>query len=491
MITWMQRHRKYLVITIWISTIAFIGAGFVGWGQYSYGDKSGAIAKVGDVSISHEELQQAYSRLFNQYSKALQGQFDEEQAKKFGLDKQALRQLINEALLLNLANDYNLDVSDSAVARVIQSDETFHSNGTFDKILYQKILKQNRLNPSDYEAQLRKGLLIQKVMALYPLTASPMEKSTFETAYGIADKLEYKIITDAMITIDTSDTALQAFWEQHKRDYLTPRAYKVAVIEQPPVASNADEAEARSYFNAHKNQFAGPDGKLLEFDSAKTAVIAALDDKATNKAALRTYIAFKKNALEGNVAIKEMTVKEGDHQFSEATMQALRDASTLKPFLKPKREGERYVILQLLETVMPEPMRFSAAKPAVLHAYSTQTRAAQKLAQANAQINTFKGSRSGFVKRTDTSGIDGLNEQETREFFSTVFTSDQASGIATLQSKKTVLYRIVDQTLEATETASDIDGAVAQSKQAMLNNGLIKQLNNRYQTNIFIKGFGE
>ncbi len=32
MITWMQRHKKWLVITIWISTIAFVGAGFVGWG---------------------------------------------------------------------------------------------------------------------------------------------------------------------------------------------------------------------------------------------------------------------------------------------------------------------------------------------------------------------------------------------------------------------------------------------------------------------------
>ena len=33
MITWMQRHKRWLVITIWISTIAFVGAGFVGWGS--------------------------------------------------------------------------------------------------------------------------------------------------------------------------------------------------------------------------------------------------------------------------------------------------------------------------------------------------------------------------------------------------------------------------------------------------------------------------
>ena len=80
MITWMQRHRKYLVITIWISTFAFIGAGFVGWGQYKYGEKSGAVAKVGDISITNRELQQAYSQLFDRYSRMFQGQFDQEQA---------------------------------------------------------------------------------------------------------------------------------------------------------------------------------------------------------------------------------------------------------------------------------------------------------------------------------------------------------------------------------------------------------------------------
>ena len=43
MITWMQRHKKWLVITIWISTIAFVGAGFVGWGSYEYGKQGGVV----------------------------------------------------------------------------------------------------------------------------------------------------------------------------------------------------------------------------------------------------------------------------------------------------------------------------------------------------------------------------------------------------------------------------------------------------------------
>ena len=53
MITWMQKHRKWLVITIWISTIAFVGAGFVGWGAYDFNlARSSSAAKVGGEKIA-------------------------------------------------------------------------------------------------------------------------------------------------------------------------------------------------------------------------------------------------------------------------------------------------------------------------------------------------------------------------------------------------------------------------------------------------------
>ena len=45
MIAWMQKHNKYLVVTIWIATIAFIGAGFViGLGTIGPGTGIGFVA---------------------------------------------------------------------------------------------------------------------------------------------------------------------------------------------------------------------------------------------------------------------------------------------------------------------------------------------------------------------------------------------------------------------------------------------------------------
>jgi len=169
MITWMQRHKKYLIITIWISTIAFVGAGFVGWGQYSYGDKAGSIAKVGQIEISRGELQKSYSNLYNQYNQIFQGNFDEEKAKTFGLQKQALQQLLDQSLILNLASSYDLQISDQELLAEIKTQEYFFDKGVFDKEIYKQVLSKNNLSMKDYESDVKRQLLIQKTLKLLPI----------------------------------------------------------------------------------------------------------------------------------------------------------------------------------------------------------------------------------------------------------------------------------------------------------------------------------
>ena len=181
MITWMQRHKKYLIITIWISTIAFIGAGFVGWGQYSYGDKAGAIAKVGTIEITQGELQKTYSNLYSQYNQAFQGNFDEEKAKQFGLQKQAFEQLKQQALILNLAASYDIVVTNEEILAELKTEEYFFKDGVFNKELYKNSLASNRLSSKEYEDEIKKNLTIEKTLHLLPLQTLDSEANIFNT----------------------------------------------------------------------------------------------------------------------------------------------------------------------------------------------------------------------------------------------------------------------------------------------------------------------
>ena len=161
MITWMQKHRKYLVATIWVSTIAFVGAGFVGWGSYDYASMSGSVAKVGDIEVTKDEYSSTYGNIYNYYSKMTGGKLDEQTLKTLNLEKIAVETLVNQALLQNFANELEMRVGDEEVAAKIASMEPFLKNGQFNKEQYLLALKNVGMNPKEFEKGL-KELIMQR-----------------------------------------------------------------------------------------------------------------------------------------------------------------------------------------------------------------------------------------------------------------------------------------------------------------------------------------
>ncbi|XPV54069.1 MAG: SurA N-terminal domain-containing protein [Halarcobacter ebronensis] len=138
----MQRHKKWLVITIWISTIAFVGAGFVGWGSYDYGSKGGAVAVVGDREVTVEEYQREYSSLYDQYARMFGNQFNQEMADKLKLKDAAYKLIIQKNLILSFADELGLDVTNEEIAKQLVLIPAFLKDGKFDKDTYIKVLQQ-------------------------------------------------------------------------------------------------------------------------------------------------------------------------------------------------------------------------------------------------------------------------------------------------------------------------------------------------------------
>ncbi|MEN8147402.1 MAG: peptidylprolyl isomerase [Campylobacterota bacterium] len=487
MITWMQRHRKYLVITIWISTIAFVGAGFVGWGQYSYGDKAGAVAKVGDISISQREWQQAYSRLYGQYNQAFQGNFDEKQAESFGLKQQALRQVVEQALILNLANSYNLEVTSEELSKVIVSQDMFFDNGRFSKEIYVKALKQNNLSVAEYEGDLRNSILIQKVLSLFQSEVLPIEEKIFSTANSIADKIEYKILDANNITLDSSDEALKAFWETRQQNYMSRPSFTLRTVTQEKISADADEATVQEHYKANRTDFTDAEGKILELDAARESVIAALDDKATNKQALRNYIAFKKGKLDSATAVETLTVDEENNPYSAEIFAEITALNVTSPFLKPRKVGSSYVTIKLQQLNPATAKSFDDAKSAVLADYTAQ-QGAQKLQElANSSLSSFSGTQSDFITSAQSTPLAGLSDEETTLFVSKLFASAQKRGSVLLSEDKLVLFNIIEQKLIETATGTEAPQA-ARLKASIFDTSLIKMLETKFTIESYVGG---
>lgn len=487
MITWMQRHRKYLVITIWISTIAFIGAGFVGWGQYSYGDKAGAVAKVGDISITSAELQKSYTTLFNQYNQLFQGKLDEKQAQQFGLQRQALRQLVNQALILNLAKSYGLIVTDDELWNVIKSQSVFAKDGTFDKTVYAETLKQNHLSIKEYEDSMKKELLIQKTLYLLSSGTKPIEENALANALGVADKISYKILTPSMISLSPTEAELKALWEKNQKEFKTAPSYEVSYVTQKTLTTTPSAKEMSDYYDTNRQLLKDPTGKILTLSEAQNAIIAALNDKATEKEALRLYIDYKKGALKTGLSPIKATVTAENSPFDPEITKEIMSLNDQKPFLKPRKVGNDYIIVKLDKMNPARPKTFEEAKTDVIGLYMSEAKKTKLQELAQNSYKTFSGNATDFITRKDSEKIAGLSTPEGSEFLTKLFASKQKQGFVTLESGNVIMYNVLEQKLLQDKTLAD-GNAVLKFKGNLLDQGLLKTLESKYPVEIYVEG---
>ncbi|NPA73270.1 MAG: peptidylprolyl isomerase, partial [Epsilonproteobacteria bacterium] len=396
MITWMQKHRKYLVITIWISTIAFVGAGFVGWGAYNYNlDRAGAVAKVGKIKITLQELNQAYTNIYNYYQEQSKGTFTKEQADKMGLKDIALAQLVNESLKLNYAKDLGLETLDDEVEKALENTKAFQKGGVFDKDQYYRVLKNIQMTPKEYEESLRKEITLQKLANILKLPTTPLEIETLGASIFMQDKLAIKIVRVNDDDLKVDENELKKFWEKHKKSYLTKKSYLLSIIKVPVAFIQVDENETKEYYTKKRYNYTDKDGKIESYEQAKDRVIQDLKFKKGKTFALKKYLAFKKGKIKAD---ETKTVFIDDTKYPQEKLKTASVGDVLKPF---RYEG-LYIVAKLEKVNLPKPMSFEEAKNEVEKEYKKVIRKEMLAKKANQALKDFKNPTDiGFICRDD------------------------------------------------------------------------------------------
>jgi len=485
MITWMQRHRKYLVITIWISTIAFVGAGFVGWGAYDFNkDRSASVAKVGHRTVSVQEFQSAYANHYNFYNKLLQGKLTQEQADQMGLDKIVMKTLVDQALMLNYADELGLLASKDDVKERLISNPNFQTNGTFNKDLYYSILKSNRINPSDYEKGLEKEILYNKVESVFKLPASQEEINIFTAALFMQDRLSVSVISLDPNEVSASDDQIKTYWEAHKSEYLTKKSYTLELLPIPSTNIKTDTKGIEAFFEQEKYNYKHDDGKLMSFDGAKDQVIKDYQLKNDKKIALESYLALKKGEVN---ATETKVIYDDDTTFPLEKIQTAAKDEVLKPIILK----DHYVIIKVKDIKFPEPMSFELAKKDATRGLLDELKSTALIKKAEAKVASFSGQDIGFVSRDSVQSIAGLGEAKSAEFLSYVFDNTTKKGYKIIDGKA-IVYEILEQKLlnqdKAKQYVSLISENVEKAKQAELNQNLIKKLATLYKVEQYYKG---
>jgi len=488
MISWMQKHNRYLVWTIWIATLAFIGAGFVGWGSYSFGSKAGNVAKVGTIEIPQTKLDFVYSSLYNQYNEMMQGKLDEAKAKEMGLLQQAFAQLETQTKLLNFAKDTGLIVSDEEVSQKLQKIHIFQKDGAFNKEIYDGYLRNQRLKPKFFEEILREELIIQKTLSLLTIKSLPLEKEAILAAMNVGDKMAYKILTSNQVDSVADETKIKAQWEIQKESFLTDPSYTLSIVWVPTKDTLVTDDEIKAHFEANRFNYTDATGKQLSFEDAKTSATKDLQIKNTKKTAQKTYIAFKKGEY---AADENITLDFGNPKLTQEVWKELKTKS-IGDISKPKIIGDSYAIIKIENAISSRVKTYEEAEEEVTALYIKQAKKEALLALGEKTLKNFDANSSivsDFVRFEENVNLEGLNDEESLQFLQKLFTSTKEKGIISI-SDKVVVYTVLEQklmTADANQTKSAMQTA-NKLKQNMFESNLIKLLDKRYLTETYVGG---
>lgn len=488
MISWMQKHNRYLVWTIWIATIAFIGAGFVGWGSYTYGSKASAIAKVGEIEIPKSKLDVAYGNIYNQYNQMMQGRLDEQKAKELGLVQRAFATLETQAKVLNFAKDLGIIVSDKEIAGKLQSIQAFQKDGIFDKTIYEGYLKSQRMKAKVFESMLKDELVIEKTLNLIRTPNFPLEIETVGGALNVADKISYKVLTPQDTNVTLDETKVKNFWEARKESYMTPKTYSLSIVWTPSKTADVTEEELKAYFDTNSFNYIDNNGKPLSFEEAKHSVAKDLKLNKTKKTAQKNYIEFKK----GNIKSSEtITLSVNDPRLSQELWNEIQSGN-VGDILKPKVVEDKYATVKIDNISEPKVMTYEQAKDQAISAYIAQAQQEALLTLAKTTLENFKDANatvSDFVTLETLDNLKPLNTQESLQFLQKLFTSSKEKGMINI-SDKVIVYDILEQKilpLDANKTEAAKKSA-DQIKQSTFETNLIKMLDKKYPTEVYMGG---
>ncbi len=254
----MRRHKSWLKWSLFLVVIAFILLyipSFLGNRTESNRD---VVATVEGRDITAGEFRRTYQAQMQMYRGAY-GNVSEQMLKQLGIDQQILQQMVDEQAALAEARRRGLNVTDEEVAQRIMLLPAFQEGGRFvGEARYRQILSMQRppLTDTEFEEQIRKGLLVDKLRAAITDWVSVgdgeveseynrrNEKVKLEVVPIMADKFRGQV--------QVSDADVASYFEAHKPEYKVGEKRKVryALVDvqemRPRVTVTASEIE-RAY----------------------------------------------------------------------------------------------------------------------------------------------------------------------------------------------------------------------------------------------------
>lgn len=260
----LQSIRDRLVGWVAWGIVLIIGVPFAVLGITDFGSpaRTSAVAEIDDLIVE----QQDYQRRFQNRRQNMQRQlgasyradiFDSQ------IQEQVVNEMVEEQLLLRLAENNNLQVGDKELAAAIRQDPSFQQNGQFNFDYYRARIGQLGFTPATYEEFLRNERLLTAIPRTIRATSftTDNELQRFHALQAQKRRIEYIEIDRSYFPEDitVSDEQAETFYNDNSDRFQRPEQVKIEYV-RLSAAQLADRVETtdeliRQYYDANADRY--------------------------------------------------------------------------------------------------------------------------------------------------------------------------------------------------------------------------------------------
>lgn len=310
---------------------------FWGIGSMNSGGQN-VIAYVDDDPIPLKEFERSYregvERLRQQNPN-----LTTEDLQQANFKRQVLDMMINSHLMAREAKRLGLSVTPLELRNEIGGYPAFQNpDKRFDPDVYKAVLRQNQMNPGDFENRLALDMLMEKMRHYLTMAADITEadaKPFFEYAKEML-RIDYMLFKsdEYMEGLEVSDEEINEFYERNKEQFKNPAlvSFDYIVISPAELAGKVDvpEDEVTEYYERNKDEYISPEMVHARHILIKVAQNATTEEENTAKAKL-TAVWTRINNGEDFAVLAEQ-VSEGPSSVRGGDLAWFSRGRMVKPF---------------------------------------------------------------------------------------------------------------------------------------------------------------
>jgi len=296
-----RKYSKILMIPLCgLIILGFLFSGVQGyWGIKASAD---AVAKVGSHSISQAEWDAAHADEVKR-KRAVTPNADPKLLDSPEARYQTLEQMVREKVWVEANKDAMRIVTDSRLTKELEANPQFanmrRADGSLDVKAYRQLLKNNGVEPNQYELSLVNNLLLrQNELSLW--------SSAFSTR-AIADsalnaylqrrevQLVYYKPADYLAKVKPTDAEIQAYYDANKGQFESAESadieYVVLTMEAVRNSVTVSEADLKTYYDQNAQRLAAKEERKASHILIAVAKDAAADVRDKAKATAQALLA--------------------------------------------------------------------------------------------------------------------------------------------------------------------------------------------------------